>query len=82
MSAFEVLQRKGTLALLGFLAALLTFVALHLVRIPLVLLAAVLAGVMRRLDTVIVRQATEPARGPVNQFFPANYHRRQEPAHA
>lgn len=70
MSAFEVLQRKGTLALLGFLAALLGFVALHLVRIPLVLMAAVLAGVMSRLDAAITRKATGPAEGPVNQFFP------------
>ncbi|MFE3178681.1 hypothetical protein ACFXPA_44110 [Amycolatopsis sp. NPDC059090] len=70
MSAFEVLQRKGTLALLGFLAALLGFVALHLVRIPLVLAAAVLAGVMSRLDGAITRQATGAADGPVNQFFP------------
>ncbi|MFF0145988.1 hypothetical protein ATK36_0476 [Amycolatopsis sulphurea] len=70
MSAFEVLQRKGTLALLGFLVELVAFVVLHLVRIPLVLVAAVLAGVMSRLDRAIVRHATEPARGPVNHFFP------------
>lgn len=80
MSAFEVLQRKGTLALLGFLAALLGFVALHLVRIPLVLIAAVLAGVMSRLDAALVRQASGAPTGPVNQFFPVPQ-RNQEASH-
>ncbi|QYN23150.1 hypothetical protein [Amycolatopsis sp. DSM 110486] len=83
MNVFEVLERKGTLVLLGFLAALLGFVVLHLIRIPLVLLAAILAGVMARLNTSLQRLATEPARGPVNQFFPPNFPvTRKEPAHA
>lgn len=82
MSAFEVLQRKGTLTLLGFTGALLVFVVLHLVRIPLVLLAAILAGVMARLDRTVTRLATEPPRGPINQFFPPNQHIQRETVHA
>jgi hypothetical protein len=45
------------------------FLVLHLVRIPLVILAAVLEGVMRRVDGYAVRQASTRPHRPINQFF-------------
>ncbi|MBP2330621.1 hypothetical protein JOF56_011006 [Kibdelosporangium banguiense] len=53
MSATEVLQRYGTWALLRFVVALLVFVALHLVRLPLVWLAWVLEFGMSRVDRLV-----------------------------
>lgn len=50
MSAFDVLDRYGTAALLRFLGAVALFVALHLVRLPFVLLARVLEVGMGRVD--------------------------------
>ncbi|WAL65601.1 hypothetical protein ORV05_32760 [Amycolatopsis cynarae] len=70
MSIFEVLARYGTLALLRFAAALLLFLALHLIRIPLVLAAAVLAVALGRLDRYATRQASTSPRRPVNDFYP------------
>jgi hypothetical protein len=69
MSTFEVLQRYGTAALVRFAAAVVLFLVLHLARIPLVILAAVLEGVMRRVDGYAVRQASTRPLRPVNQFF-------------
>lgn len=54
MSAFEVLHRYGTWALLRFVLALLVFVALHLVRLPLLLAARLLEACMRRVDGFVV----------------------------
>ena len=54
MSAFEVVQRYGTWALLRFVLALLAFVALHLVRLPLLWVARVLEVCMRRIDGFVV----------------------------
>jgi hypothetical protein len=54
MSAFEVLQRYGTWALVRFVLALLVFVVLHLVRLPLLVAARVLEVCMRRVDGLVV----------------------------
>lgn len=69
MSTFDVLQRHGTAALLRFAAAVALFLVLHLIRIPLVLLARVLEVGMRRADGFATRQATTPKTGPINHFF-------------
>lgn len=69
MSTFDVLRRYGTWALLKVTAAVLTFVVLHLIRIPLVIAAAVLEGVMRRVDGYATRQTAAPPTRPLNQFF-------------
>ncbi|GHF10489.1 MULTISPECIES: hypothetical protein [Amycolatopsis] len=69
MSMFEVLRRFGTFALLVFTGSVLLFLVLHLVRIPLVLIAKVLEISMRRLDAFVTRHASKPPTGPVNQFF-------------
>ena len=69
MSMFEVLRRFGTFALLVFTGAVLVFLLLHLIRIPLVLIAKVLEIGMRRLDAFVTRHASRPPTGPVNQFF-------------
>ena len=66
---FEVLRRFGTFALLVFTGAVLVFLVLHLVRIPLVLAARVLEISMRRVDGFVTRHASKPPSGPVNQFF-------------
>jgi hypothetical protein len=68
VSTFDVLNRYGTAALLRFAAAVALFLVLHLVRIPLVLLARVLEGVMRRVDGYAIRQATSPTK-PINHYF-------------
>lgn len=63
MSAFDVLDRYGTAALLRFLGAVALFVALHLVRLPFVLLARVLEVGMGRVDgylTGALGTATQP----------------------
>lgn len=69
MSTFDVLQRHGTAALLRFAAAVALFLVLHLIRIPLVLLARVLEIGMRRADGFATRQASRPPSGPINHFF-------------
>lgn len=68
MSIFEVLNRLGTLALLRFAAAIALFLLLHLLRIPLVLLAKVLKFSLLRIDRYATKQATRPAR-PINHFY-------------
>ncbi|MFI5611334.1 hypothetical protein [Amycolatopsis sp. NPDC051903] len=70
MTTFDVLQRFGTLALIRHALTVLLFLALHLIRIPLVLLARILEWLMRRLNDYAAAQATRPQRGPVYQFFP------------
>ena len=72
MSLFEALRQRGTVALLGLAAGVVLFLLLHLIRIPLVLLARVLEISMRRVDAFAVRQASQVPRGPINQFFPAS----------
>jgi hypothetical protein len=42
---------------------------LHLIRIPIVLTARVLEGVMCRVDDYATRQATQRPQKPINQFF-------------
>jgi hypothetical protein len=69
MSIFEVLERHGTAALFRFVGAVVLFLTLHAVRLPLVILARILEGVMRRVDTFAVRQATARPTRPINQFF-------------
>lgn len=69
MSTFDVLERYGTLALLRFAAAVGLFLVLHLIRIPLVIVARVLEGVMHRANDYATRQASRPPPGPINQFF-------------
>jgi hypothetical protein len=58
MSAWEVLVRFGTVRLLGFLLALLLFVALHLARLPLLLIARLLEAAMSRVDHAITAAVT------------------------
>jgi hypothetical protein len=53
VSAWDVLARFGTLKLLGFLLALLVFVALHLARLPLLWAARLLEAAMSRVDHAI-----------------------------
>ncbi|GAB3472278.1 hypothetical protein [Actinophytocola sediminis] len=53
MSATDVLARFGTWVLLRFVLALLVFVLLHLIRLPVLLLAAVLTGAMTRVDLAV-----------------------------
>jgi hypothetical protein len=69
MTTFDVLHRYGTAALLRFAAAVALFLVLHLIRIPIVLVAAVLEGGMRRVDAYATSQASRPPTRPVNQFF-------------
>lgn len=69
MSLFDVLHRFGTLALARFTLALVLFLTLHLVRIPLVLAARVLEVALYRINVYAARQASRPPRGPINQFF-------------
>jgi len=69
MSAFEVLERYGTTALLRFLGAVAVFVALHLLRLPFLLLARLLEVGMCRVDAYLASEAiaradTWPATDP------------------
>jgi hypothetical protein len=59
MSAAEVLARFGTWALLRFVLALLVFVLLHLVRLPVLLLAVVLDGAMSRVDGAVTAAVSQ-----------------------
>jgi hypothetical protein len=69
MTVFDVLHRYGTAALLRFAGAVALFLLLHLLRIPIVLTARVLEGVIRRVDGYATRQASAPPTRPINQFF-------------
>ncbi|HJQ48288.1 MAG TPA: hypothetical protein VJ870_18495 [Amycolatopsis sp.] len=80
MSLFEALRQRGTVALLGLAGAVAVFLLLHLIRMPLVLLARVLETSMRRIDAFAVRQASQPPRRAINQFFhPDNGFRGEAP---
>ncbi len=65
----RLLERNGTWALLRIFAALALFLALHLIRIPLVLTVRVLAGVMARLDGYATTHVTRAPAGPINHYF-------------
>jgi hypothetical protein len=70
MSAFDVLSRFGTAALLRFLGAVVLFVLLHVLRIPVYLLAKVLEIGMRRVDGALQRAVSAAGSGkPHNDFF-------------
>jgi hypothetical protein len=62
MSASDVLQRFGTWAFLRFVLALLMFLALHLARLPFVLIARLLEIGMSRVDQAVT--AVVSAAGP------------------
>lgn len=53
MSASEVLQRFGTWAFLRFVLALAMFLALHLARLPFVLIVRLLETGMSRVDMAV-----------------------------
>ncbi len=53
MSASDVLQRFGTWAFLRFVLALVMFLALHLTRLPFVLVARLLEVGMSRVDKAV-----------------------------
>jgi hypothetical protein len=53
MSASEVLQRFGTWAFLRFVLALVMFLALHLARLPFVLIVRLLETGMSRVDKAV-----------------------------
>ncbi|MET8847996.1 hypothetical protein [Amycolatopsis sp. NPDC004625] len=87
----RLLERNGTWALLRVFTALALFLVLHLIRIPLVLLARVLAGVMARIDGYATTHVAREPSGPINHYFdPHNTHphpgqpgpMRREAAHA
>jgi hypothetical protein len=63
MTASDVLTRFGTWALVKFTAALVLFVLLHLVRMPVLLLVAVLNAAMARVDAAVTSAVSRPA-GP------------------
>jgi hypothetical protein len=69
MSVFDVLHRYGTAAVVRFTGALLLFLALHLVRIPLVLAAQVLEVALHRINAYATRQASTGPAGPINHFY-------------
>jgi hypothetical protein len=82
MSVFEVVHRFGTWRLVLFTGSLLLFVVLHVVRIPLVLLALVLETTLRRLDGYATRQASSPPCGPVNHFYASETGKETRDGHA
>jgi hypothetical protein len=53
MSAFEVIERYGTWALVRFVLGMLAFLTLHLIRLPLLMLARMVEALMRRLDAFV-----------------------------
>lgn len=61
MSAMEVLARFGTFALLRFVLALLVFVALHLVRLPILMVVRVLEAAMSRVDRAVTAAVSASA---------------------
>lgn len=70
MSLFDVLEERGTARLISFVATLVGFLLLHLIRIPFVVIARALEHGARRLDHHATRQASRPPTRPVNQFYP------------
>lgn len=82
MSAFDVLDRHGTAALLRFLGAVALFVALHLLRVPFVLLARLLEAGMGRVDGYLTGAltATGPTTGPTGTPSAGSPHGTRTPA--
>jgi hypothetical protein len=66
---FETVERLGTAALLRFAGAVVLFLALHLLRIPLVLIARVLEVALRRVDQYATAQASRAPVRPINHFY-------------
>lgn len=66
MSAWDVLARFGTVKLLGFVVALLVFVALHLARLPLLWAARLLEAAMSRVDHAITAAVSVTATSGVD----------------
>ncbi|MFD5245670.1 hypothetical protein ACFWIW_14050 [Amycolatopsis sp. NPDC058340] len=64
-----LLERNGTWALLKVFGAFALFLALHLARVPLVLLVRILAGVVARVDGYTTRQITTAPAGPINHYY-------------
>lgn len=64
MSAFDVLSRYGTAALLRFLGCVALFVALHLIRQPFLIAARLLEACMRRVDARLAACVTRPGPRP------------------
>jgi hypothetical protein len=62
MSASDVLHRFGTWAFLRFVLALLTFLVLHLARLPFVLVARLLEAGMSRVDKSVVAAVSRHSR--------------------
>lgn len=54
----EIVDRYGVAAVFLFVALVGVFVALHVVRLPVVALAAVLAWAMRRVDATVTTRLT------------------------
>lgn len=79
MSTFDVLEQHGTAALARHFGLLGLFLALHLIRIPFVLIERVLAGALVRIDRAATAQAGRIPKRPVNQFFTED--RKEAPAH-
>lgn len=69
MSTVDVLDRFGTLAMVRFVGAVVAVLVLHLLRIPLVVAAGVLEGVIRRADGYAVAQANAHPARPINHFY-------------
>lgn len=59
MSASDVLSRFGTWALVKFVLALLVFVLLHLVRLPVLLLAVALESAMARVNGAVTAAVSQ-----------------------
>lgn len=60
MTTFEILRRYGTPALVRFVALVAVFLALHLVRLLLLAMAAVLEIAMRRVDSAVTTRLSTP----------------------
>lgn len=56
MSGFDVIERVGVVALLGFLALLLAFVALYTVRLLVLAVLGLLTALLRGLDWFLTRR--------------------------
>ncbi|OZM69905.1 hypothetical protein CFN78_28185 [Amycolatopsis antarctica] len=72
MSAFDVLSKFGTGALLKFAGAVVLFLVLHLLRIPVVVLARSIEVGMRRVDGHLAASVSNRNTKPHNDFFAHN----------
>jgi len=64
VSAFDVLHHYGARALIGFLFTIAVFVALHLIRLPLLGAARALETAMHRVNARLTRAVDTPPAGP------------------